>query len=57
MRRDQISADRTPDRPHRPGIFIAVAIMLLLVLAPIADVWVLSSGGRYGAIVIAAAIL
>ena len=48
MRRDQISADRTPDRPHRLGVFIAAAIMLLLVLAPTADVWARSSGGRYG---------
>jgi uncharacterized membrane protein len=56
MRREQISADRTPYRPHWLAIFIAAAITPLLVLAFIADVWALSSdeawplssGGRYG---------
>src|SRR5262245_47014523 len=48
MRRDPISADCTPDRPHRLGVFMATAISLLLILAPIAEVWALSSGGRYG---------
>jgi hypothetical protein len=48
MTRDPISADRTPARPHRLSIFLAAATTLLVVFASVADVWALSSGGRYG---------
>ena len=48
MRRNRLNAYRTPDQRHRLGVRIPAAITLLLVLALTADVWALSSGGRYG---------
>jgi uncharacterized membrane protein len=48
MRRNRLKAYRTPDQRHRFGVCIPATIALLLVLALTADVWALSSGGRYG---------